>query len=189
MRAWAYGLSVVALAGCGGLDDLFGGSNSGLDGGMVSFGRPTLEVTINGVHAGPADPDATASSYFRDTQDSFGNFLSSVFGVTASASSVGAACNFELQRFGAQIAPIGTGMFMVESTSSSETGDALSPGSGISVSSPQGTYTCAGSDCNNSVLNLSALASDHSEGYWIGNSPAGDTITCTFYLAMSAYVP
>lgn len=188
--------AALALGGC----EYFNQPVPGNDGGARSYGygEPTLEVTVNGLHFGPAAPDPTAAASLIDSLDSVGRVTLSSFRVQASASSAGTACGLSLQRsgssFGGAVQPIGVGSYLLSSGGGAGASGTLQPIEGEVVSTPQGTWSCSGAACNNSGFVLTHLDADHAEGYLSGTfaSATGGSIVqvvCSFYLPLSVYSP
>ena len=158
---------------------------------QYGFGKPTLQVTVNGVHFGPAAPDSGSSASLVNVKDpSTGRIQQSIFRVSASAASVGALCILDAARAGDGVATIGAGPGYIFSLSGSD--GTVAPIEGEAVQIPQGTLQCAGSGCNGAGLQLTALDAQHAEGFFSGilvaNGGTGDTV-CSFYLPMSQYKP
>ena len=66
------------------------------------------------------------------------------------------------------------------------------PTSGLSVDTPQGAASCAGTDCDGAVLYLNDLAQDHVQGSLsatMQNAGVAASVICSFYVPMRAYVP
>jgi hypothetical protein len=194
------GLCALVLAsGCG----LFG-NGSTTDGGTSTgdtnrngFGVPTLELTINGVRFGPSAPAAGSVASVTSQRDASGVLQQTTFVVSAASSVSGASCSMSLVRFGNGIAGFrgGGAAYRVMSASASATPDGtVAPQGGESVSVPQGTWSCNGSDCDGGVLLLTTLAADHIEGAVSGTylNPLSGTdadVVCSFYLPTGAYDP
>lgn len=187
---------VLLLGGCEYFNQPVPESDGGSQG--YGYGKPTLAVTVNGVHFGPATPDPSSAASLVDSRDSVGRVTSSSFRVQASAGSVGAACSLNVQRsggsFGGEVDPIGVGSFLLSSASGAEGFGTLKPIEGEVVSTPQGTWSCTGAACNNAGFVLTHLDADHAEGYLsgtfassVGGPPA--QVVCSFYLPLSTYQP
>lgn len=182
-------LCAAVCAGCG----LFGNSP---DGGTQpsGFGTPTLEVTVNGVHAGPVAPDGTSAASLNDVYDATtGNLAQSTLSLSATATSVNAGCSMALQRYGA-VAPLGVGEWALAETTGSASGDGQAAPLGAPTVSLQGvTLSCNGDGCADTALTVSALDSAHLEGYFSGSfsDANGDveSVVCSFYLAVNGYTP
>lgn len=187
---------VLLLGGC----EYFNQPVPGSDGGSQSYGygKPTLALTVNGVHFGPATPDSSSTASLVDSRDSVGRVTLSSFRVQASAGSVGAACSLNVQRsggsFGNEVEPIGVGSYLLSSGSGAEAFGTLQPIEGEVVSTPEGTWSCSGAACNNAGFVLTHLDADHAEGYLsgtfassVGGPPA--QVVCSFYLPLSTYQP
>ena len=178
---------------------IFGGSNgntvSGDPGtGSNGFGQPTLEVTVDGVHLGPAAPDPGSSASLIDQQDPSAGAQSQL-NVQITSSSAGATCQLSFERFGMDAAPIGFGAYTLGEAQLGGTPDGIvSPIGGERVMGPGDTWSCAGSSCDGSTLEILAIDSTHLEGYFGGtlaseNGGAPADIVCAFYVPMAAYQP
>jgi hypothetical protein len=183
---------VVALlaSGCGLFDSPTDGGSTTSAGG---FGQPTLEVTVAGVHAGPAAPDATAAAALIDQYDATSGALAqSSFQLSASSATVGAACAINLQRYGA-VVPLGIGTWqLADSTGAISDDGVAAPLGSPTVTMAGNTWTCSGDGCADTALTISALDAAHVEGYFTGtftNTSGDASVVCSFYLPMSAYSP
>ena len=183
----------VTLAGC----SLFGtGSDGGATNppsGQVGFGAPTLELTISGVRFGPAAPDAASAASLSTTHDASGQISGATFQLGISSSALGASCQLSIERFGTAIAGFNTGAYTLADPGPSGTADGTaSPIGNITVTVPQGTFQCSGSDCDGMALVFSTLAADHVEGYASGTlQDSGGNgqaeVVCSFYAPMSSF--
>lgn len=160
------------------------------------YGRPTLELTINGVHFGPSAPDSSSGASYVVTRDSrTGRVTGSTFRVVASSSATGATCELTAQRTGDGIAPIGVGSYSVASSSLGPTRDGtVAPIAGEAVAVPQGAWQCTGSRCDGAVFSLIGLDARHAEGFFAGvmqnTRGAPDAqVVCSFHVPMAAFQP
>jgi hypothetical protein len=187
-------LALLGLGGCG----LF--NQPGPDGGThpmnYGFGKPTLEVTVGGVHFGPATPDSGSAASLVDKRDNAtGRVISSSFQATASLSGAGAACRLGLQREGDGVTPIGVASYLLAASSGGPTPDgAVEPIAGEAASSPQGSFACNGTTCNGAGFVLTAVDASHAEGWLSGtfedvSGGAPVDVACAFWLPMSGYSP
>lgn len=186
----AFLIFVMTLGGCGGL---FGDDNA--DGGstmttpMYGYGKPTLEVTINGVHFGPAAPNSDGVATLVNQRDAMGRVVQSTFSVVASSSVSGASCQLGVTRFGPNgVQPISAAPYQLVASDATTTPDGtVLPQSGGRVAVTQGSWSCAGATCNGGVLALSHLDADYAEGY-LGVAMPNDAgmgvaqVVCSFYL-------
>jgi hypothetical protein len=184
---------LLLLSGCSFLD---GGSSTNSSGGQnqYGFGVPTLELTINGVHFGPAAPDTVSTLEITETRDALtGRVDSASFHLHASSAKTGARCDFDLQKFGDGTAPITTGTLQLVVANGPNTADgSISPAGAPSVTVPQGSWSCG--SCTGAIFALSALDSQHAEGYLSGSfdSTAGAgsaSVVCSFYLPIHSGTP
>ena len=158
---------------------------------QVGFGKPTIEVTVNGVHFGPATPDSGSRASLVNVKDAAtGRIQQSIFRLTAGASSVGALCVLSATRTGDGVAPITTGPGYVFAETGAEGTVAPIEGEGIQI--PQGVLQCSGSSCNGSGLQLTTIDAQHAEGFFSGvltaSGGTGNTV-CSFYVPVSDYRP
>jgi hypothetical protein len=188
---------MIALAGCG----LFGsGSSGGTTGGGSTtgggttgsggFGMPTLEVTVNGVHAGPAAPDASSYASLINNYDSTGDLTRSSLQIVVQSTSANASCQLFADRFGEFSSSFGVGNYALS-------GDSGISGTGAGEAVPQGSpaaatglgvFSCSGSACDGVGLSLMALDAQHAEGFFSGNL-SGASVVCAFYLPMRTFQP
>jgi hypothetical protein len=167
-----------------------GSSDDGGTGGGVGYTSPTLAVTVAGVHFGPAAPGGTAS--LVNSRDAAGNLVSGSFRISATVAMAG--CQLAFDRFGAG-AGIGVGQYTINSNVGSVTPSGIVyPTGAETVTFPQGSASCTGSDCDFGALVLSQVDSDHVQGYWSGvvSDGAGQgtaEAVCSFYLPWSQYQP
>jgi hypothetical protein len=177
---------------------LLPGASSG-DGGApqsYGFGKPTLELTVNGAHFGPAAPDPGSAASLVNMRDAAtGRVTESSFRMSASIGSLGAACSVAVQRTGDGVDPIAALNYLLASGTTGPTPDGnVAPIEGENASVPQGAWQCSGAACNGAGFVLSHVAADHVEG-WLsageqsisGGAPA--QIVCSFYLPWSTYSP
>ncbi len=168
-----------------------GGSGGG--GGATGFVAPTLELTVSGVHFGPAAPDAGSSASLITQRDGLGNALSSTFTLDGGLSSLGAGCSFRFDTFGGPT--IGLGQYTISAATGSVTANGtVSPTGSESVTTPEGPASCAGTDCDGGALVISAIDAAHVYGYVSATLSAASgagvaDVVCTFYLPMSSYQP
>ncbi|HEY2745396.1 MAG TPA: hypothetical protein VGL86_12255 [Polyangia bacterium] len=162
------------------------------DGGTTTgFVSPTLELTISGVHFGPAAPDPGAFVDLVTTRDGNGTATASAFRMSASVGSAG--CTLSFDTFGG--GTIGVGQYTVESEQGDETLDGtVYPTTAERVATPEGGAGCTGSDCDGSGFTISAADAAHISGFFSGtvvaDSGAGTAdVICTFWLTPTMYSP
>lgn len=196
--AHARRLAVLALllAACDFFPNQGDGGATSDGGGQFGYGKPTLEVTIAGVHFGPSAPDPGSRADYVNTRDSFtGRVTGSTFQAQASSSASGASCAVAVRRAGDGVDPIRVGAYQVIAASFGNTPDgAVSVVGNQGVAVPQGTWVCSGSGCGGGVFSLIALDAKHAEGFFSGTlaSTAGGGITsvvCSFYLPIGTFNP
>lgn len=188
--------ALVFGTGCG-IFDL--GGDGGTDGGtgQNGFGTPTLELTVDGTHFGPAAPDLSSGAQLVTTRDSFtGRATDCTFRIVVSTTSLGDACNLAFDRQGADgIDPIGVGGYQLSATTGTDTPDGtLAPIAGESIQIPQGSWFCAGDSCDGGALIISAMDTVHVEGYFSSTlqsntGAASAQVVCSFYLPWTVYQP
>ena len=166
-----------------------------VDSGVYGFGSPTLELTVNGVHLGPSAADASSGASLLTTRDqTTGRAQQSNLSIAVSSAATGASCQLDFVRSGDDVTPFHTGGYQVSSASVfGATPDGIAqPVSGLSVGTPQGAASCAGSDCDGAVLYLNDLAMDHVQGSLSGtmqNAGVAASVICSFYVPTRSYVP
>jgi hypothetical protein len=175
-----------------------GGTDGGADGSANptgGFGKPTLEVTVSGMHFGPIAPDTGSSVSLVDTVQS-GQVIQSTFSLLAASAASGASCAFAFQREGSfGVAPIGARGYIVTGGATSPTPEGAVAASGTEqVAVPQLTLVCSGETCNGANLVLTALDAAHAEGYVAGTFSDSlgrgvANVSCAFYLPVAAYQP
>jgi hypothetical protein len=183
----ALALVMAAAAGCGGMAPSSGST------GSYGFGTPTLEVTVNGVHFGPAAPNPGSAADLNTMRDALGASSGSTFSFSASAA--GATCAGALQRFGMGAAPIVAAGYQLAAAAGDATPDGtVAPVGAQRATVSAGAWQCSGSLCDGGVLSLTHLDADHVEGFFSAGmqsetgGPAADVV-CSFYLPMRTYAP
>jgi hypothetical protein len=178
---------VIFSAGC------FPTGSSNSDGGSVGYSGPTLEVTVNGVHFGPAAPDSGAAASLTSTHDpATGRSTGASFRLNATIGSAG--CMLAFDRFG-DGATLGAGQYQVASQQGSATLDGtVYPTTAERFSTPEGGAGCSGSGCDGALFVLGALDATHATGYFMGNiiadSGAGQaSVVCSFWIPTRTYQP
>jgi hypothetical protein len=179
-------------AGPGGVQDAGGGG-----GGGGSFGQPTLEVTIGGMHFGPSAPDTGSGVDLTTQRDATSQIVSQSLSISASSAASGASCALGFQRYGTSLSPLrgGNQLYMVSSQSISATPDGVvAPAASESVSAQGVVLSCSGSACDGTGLLLVTLAADHVEGTYTGtlSDPGGQgaaEAVCSFWLPTRTWQP
>lgn len=171
------------------------GATGGSDGGgdtTGAFGAPTLELTVSGVHFGPAAPDPGSYVDLVTMRDANDVPTTSSFRLSAAIGNAGCALAFD--RFGGGGA-IGVGQYTVQSMQNGTTLDGtVYPTTAERIATPQGGAGCTGSGCDGAAFVLTAVDATHASGYFMGtvsaDSGAGDApVICTFWLTMRTYSP
>ena len=180
-------IAVFFAAGC------FPATGAGSDGGTVGYSAPTLEVTVNGVHFGPAAPDAGAYADLVTMRDpTTGQTTGASFRLSATIGTAGCALAFD--RFGNGVT-LGVGQYTVASQQGATTLDGtVYPTTAERFSTPEGGAGCTGSGCDGAAFVLSAADATHATGYFMGtitaDSGAGQaSAICSFYVPMRSFVP
>lgn|GEM_PF-6250747 len=179
----------LALPAC----SLFNGGGSTTDGGgTYGYGRPTLQVTIGGATYGPSVLD---SSSYVDVVDEgvTGQLTHSSVTLFLSSAATGASCSLRGERFGVNVQPIIANVYTLVAPTGAQTQDGtVGPGSGESMVVPDGSFSCAGSDCDGGALVFTVLQRDHAEGYL--NATLNDSLgrgstsgTCSFWAPVRTY--
>jgi hypothetical protein len=168
------------------------GSGGGGSSGTRAFTGPTLELTVTGMHFGPAAPDSGSSASLVTTRDSLGNISGSSFRLGATLQAAGAGCNFAFDTYGSAI---GVGQYLISSQANGATpsGIVYAPGS-ERVQTPETGAGCSGTACDGGAFVIIAVDAAHVYGYvratMSADSGAGVAdIVCTFYVPMSQYSP
>lgn len=181
-------LVATLFCGCG----LFGGGTSSTSGGTTgssSFGTPTLELTVNGVHAGPAAPDANSYVDLVNEYDANGTLTRSTLQIFASAPAADASCSVAAYRFGQFVTSFGVGSYTLSAEGVNSTdGATAAPEGAPSAATAQGVFSCTGSDCDGAGVSLSWIDSTHAEGFFTGTLSGAD-ILCSFYLPTRTFQP
>jgi hypothetical protein len=179
-------IGLIFCVGC------FPTSSTNSDGGSDgAFTGPTLEVTVSGVHFGPAAPDPGGFVDLTTTHDANGAATASSFRMSASVGSAG--CTLDFDTFGG--GHIGVGQYTVQSMQGAQTLDGtVYPTTGERIATPEGGAGCSGTACDNAAFVLSAADANHVVGYFMGtvtaDSGAGQAdVVCSFWLKPTSYVP
>jgi hypothetical protein len=183
------GVGAILLAGC------FPTGTASTDGGTapVGFTAPTLELTVNGVHFGPGAPDPGAYADLVTMHDATtGRAMGASFRLNVNLGSAGCALAFDRYGDGAVLP---AGQYRVVSMQGSATLDGtVYPTQAERITTPAGGAGCTGSDCDGSVLVLSAMDATHTVGYFQGtvtaDSGAGQAaVVCSFWVKTRTYQP
>jgi hypothetical protein len=186
---WFAVFAGLCAAGCGGWGDLGGDGGATDGGGAMGYGRPTLQVTLNGSTTGQVTPDSTSYADVVDQYDAVsGRLASSSLVVNISSAAVQAGCAVGFQVMGENVAPIGPGSYQVSATPPTQAIASVEPITDESVFGAGTSWHCAGSGCDGAVVQLLTVARDHVEGFFSGTLPrvdgaSYDSLTCSFYVA------
>lgn len=169
------------------------GQSSDADGGQPGFMGPTLELTVNGVHFGPAVPDPGSAVDLINTRNALGGRVTgSSFRLAASVGAAG--CQLAFDRYG-DGAALGVGQYRVQSIQGSSTANGtVYPTTAERIATPAGGASCTGTGCDGALLAITALDSSHMTGYFSGtvqaDSGAGQAAAiCSFWLPLRSYQP
>lgn len=194
-------LLALPLAACIPLDKLFptdGGTAT--DGATAAdaksgFGQATLQVTVNGVHFGPAAPDNGSAAALVNAYNQAGRIYQSRFQLQAQSTAAKAACAIDIQRVGDGVSSIGAGPWIVGAGAGARTADGeVDPVTGLGIQIPQGTWQCVGAACEGGAFVLRALDDKHAEGYVQGvyqnfQSGTAANVVCSFWVPVVRYEP
>lgn len=165
----------------------------GVDGGYVGAGAPSLEVTVDGVHVGPAPATVGAYADLTTTRDALGQLLSTNLVIHPMA--MMASCDIPVARFGAGVQPFRAAAYQLRTPLGDTTpeGTAAVQG-GATVTAGALTLKCFGDGCNASVLAITVMDAAHVEGYLSGqladpNDGQVSTTVCSFYVPWRTYQP
>jgi len=168
-------------------------TSAGIDGGYVGLGSPSLEVTVDGVHVGPAPATSAAFADLTITRDAGGRVVST--DLTIHPVAANASCDLHFNRFGTSVLPFAAGATPLQAPVGASTADGTSaPVGALTVVAGNLTLQCFGSDCNGSVLSISVLDAAHIEGYLSGtladpSDGQASSAVCTFYVPWRTYSP
>lgn len=163
--------------------------------GPVGYGGPALEVTIDGIHLGPAAPDPGSSVSLIDTKNQLAQVTDSQLRILAGSTAAGATCQLGFERFGDGITPIRATFYTLGAVVGGGTPDGtVTPIGGERVIGPGDSWQCAGSSCDGGQLVINVVDSLHVEGYFaatLASDSRGQpaSVVCSFYVPMSSYAP
>jgi hypothetical protein len=184
-------VAAIFCAGCFPSTGTTGGGGGG--GGGTGLVAPTLEVTISGVHFGPAAPDPGATASLVTTRDPSGQVSGTSFRMSATIGTAGCALAFD--RFG-PTGTIGVGAYAISAdvAAGSSPDGQVYPTGAERVSTPEGGAGCTGTDCTGGTFVLSAVDAAHVTGYaeatMSADSGAGVAdVVCTFWIPSPVYQP
>ena len=181
-------LLLLFAAGCGGLFGNGGDSDGGSQ-QASGFGTPTLEVTVGGVHSGPAAPDGNSFVDLVNQYDSTGSLSRSSLQIIASSTAANASCSLAADRYGEFVTSFGAGTYTLSGSGLNGTPDGTAAPSGApAAATSQGVFTCTGSACNGVALSLSWIDANHAEGFFSGTLSGADVV-CAFYLPTRTFRP
>jgi hypothetical protein len=198
MQRGRRGLSVVGTVAaaaifCSGCFLPTGTPPAARDGGSYGYSGPTLELTVNGVHFGPAAPDPGAAADLVTTRDATtGRVTGASFRMTATLGTAGCALAFD--RFG-DGATLGVGQYTVQSMQGTSTSNGtVYPTTAQRIATPEGGAGCTGSGCDGAGFVLNAIDATHATGYFRGtvqaDSGAGEaSVVCSFWVTTGTYQP
>ncbi len=181
-------LAAIFYGGC------FPAGSGGSDGGSgYGYSSPTLELTVSGVHFGPAAPDPGAFADLVTMRDATtGNVTGASFRLGASIGAAGCALAFDRFGDGATLPP---GQYTVQSMQGAFTLDGtVYPTTGERISTPEGGAGCTGAACDGAAFVLTAMDATHATGYFMGtvsaDSGAGQaSVVCSFWVPTRTYQP
>ncbi|MEO6951261.1 MAG: hypothetical protein ABI321_05555 [Polyangia bacterium] len=162
------------------------------DGG-TGGGGPSIEVTVDGAHAGPYAAGADAYADYTVERDGADQVASATFVLHATGVTK-ATCDLTLQRFGSAIAPFSANAYSIIVPTTNNTPDrTASLASRIIVTGGNLTLTCGGDDCAGLFV-INILDATHVEGYLtatMADPSDGQTssVVVTFYVPWRHYSP
>ncbi len=190
MRA-AFVLCLVC-AGCGAFGD-YGDASTATDGGSTTgYGRPTLQVTVNGATTGLLNPDPGSVADIVDIGES-GRLTQSNVSIVVSSAQAGVSCQLSFQRYGENVPPIGVGNHQVVATPLGASGiSTVSPQGSLTVIGAGTSWSCAGGSCDGTILSLQTATADHVEGFYNGrllraDGASIDEVVCSFYVPTNLF--
>jgi hypothetical protein len=177
-------LPVFILASCGGTPNPNTNDNT-----QVGYGKPTLEVTVNGVHSGPAAPDGNSFFDYVNQYDSNGTLTRSSVQIVASSTAANASCSLAADRYGNFLTPFGVGQYSLGGSSVNGTGDGVAaPVGAPAAATSAGLFSCTGSACGAVGLSITWIDAGHAEGFF-GGTMSGADVICSFYLPTRTFRP
>jgi hypothetical protein len=172
--------------------------DSGPDGGGVTTGSQTIEVTVDGTHVGPYAIDSSSYADLATSRDDAGQIVTTnltIHAVSAAGSNPAAQCDLQFNRFGQNTIGFAAGVTTLEApTGDATTQGTTAPVGALSVVAGALTLQCNGSDCNGGILSITLMDTLHIEGFVSGmfadptDGQASSTV-CTFYAPWRSYAP
>ena len=132
--------------------------------GGTGGGTPSIEVTVDGTHAGPYAAADDAYADLHTERDATNQVVSTTLVLHATGVTK-ATCDLTLQRFGSAIAPFSAQPYNIIVPTTSSTPDRTASLAGqIVVTGGTLTLTCGGSDCAGLFV-INVIDATHLEGY------------------------
>jgi hypothetical protein len=175
-----------------GSSDCFPTSNPDA-GGYVGPGAPSVEVTVDGVHVGPAPAVSGSFGDLSAQRDQAGRISSTDLLIHAVAAN--ASCDLHFSRFGTDVLGFSMGTTPLESPTGSATAQGTSaPVGPLTIIAGMLTLQCNGSMCDSGILSITGMDTAHIEGFVSGIFAATDdgqtsNTVCTFYVPWRSYQP
>jgi hypothetical protein len=163
------------------------------DGGYVGPGGPSVEVTVDGTHVGPATALAGSFADLSTQRDQAGQITTTDLVIHAVA--MNASCDLHFDRFGDIVQPFAYGVSQLEApTGSGTTQGTTAPVGTLTVVAGMLTLQCAGANCDGGVLSISGMDTQHIEGFVSAtfadpNDGQTSATVCTFYVPWRTYSP
>ena len=156
-------------------------------------GGPSIEVTVDGAHAGPYTAGTDAYADYRVDRDASGQVSTATLVLHATGVTK-ATCDLTLQRFGSAIPPFSANAYSIIVPTTNSTPDRTASLAGqIVVTGGVLTLTCGGNDCAGLFV-VNVLDSTHVEGYLtatMADPSDGQTsmVVVSFYVPWRTYSP
>ncbi len=177
--------------GCMGSDCFPTGGDT--DAGYVGPGAPSVEVTVDGVHVGPAPALTGSYADLTAQHDQTGGVATTDLVVHAVAQN--ASCDLHFDRFGEGALPFSTGTTTLETPTGASTAQGTTaPVGPMTVVAGMLTLQCNGAMCDGGVLSITGLDAAHIEGFVSAtfadpNDGQTSATVCTFYVPWRTYAP
>lgn len=161
--------------------------------GGTGGGGPSVEVTVDGTHAGPYVAAADAYADLSTERDGTDQIVSTTLVLHATGVTK-ATCDLTVQRFGSGIAPFSAQPYTLIVPTTSLTPDRTASLAGqIVVTGGSLTLTCGGNDCAGLFV-INVIDATHFEGYLtatMADPSDGQTssVVVTFYVPWRRYSP
>jgi hypothetical protein len=193
-RTRSLGIAAALLLGLGSLgSDCFpvdGGTDAGTP---AAANSPSVEVTVDGTHVGPAPALSGSFADLTAAHDAFGGTTTTDLVIHAVAAN--ASCDLHFDRFGAQTQPFGPSVTTLATpTGSATAGGTTSTVGPLTVVAGQLTLQCSGSNCDGGVFNIRTMDATHIEGFVSStfadpNDGQTSATVCSFYVPFRTYAP